>query len=84
MQQLGIESKSKHLMSRGMQLVFDHPALYHTALRFAPLANHLPHSLVRNSLNAWGAEREMPHFAAHTFSELYHNEIQHHNHGNKQ
>lgn len=84
MQQLGIESKSKHLMSRGMQLVFDHPAIFHTALRFAPLANHIPHSLVRNSLNAWGAEREMPHFAAHTFTELYHNEIQHQNHGNKQ
>lgn len=83
MQQLHIESKSKHLMSRGMQMVFEHPSLYNTALRFAPLANHLPHCMIQNAWNAWGAEREMPQFAAHTFNELYHNENQS-NHGNKQ
>ena len=83
MEQLGIENKSKHLMSRGMQLVFEHPSLYHTALRFAPLANHMPHCMVQNAWNAWGAEREMPHFAAHTFNDLYHKENSHNN-GNKQ
>lgn len=83
MQQLHIESKSKHLMSRGMQMVFEHSSLYNTALRFAPLANHLPHCMIQNAWNAWGAEREMPQFAAHTFNELYHNENQS-NHGNKQ
>ena len=71
MLQLGIENKGKHLISRGMQLVFEHNGLYHTALRFAPLANHVPHFLVENALNAWGAEREMPHFAQHTFDSLY-------------
>lgn len=71
LQQMGAESKSKHLMSRGMELLFEHEGLYHTALRFAPLANHIPHFLVENALNPWGEEREMPHFAAHSFEELY-------------
>ena len=70
----GSESKSKHLVSRGMKLVFEHPALYHTALRFAPLANHVPHFMVDNPLNAWGIEREMPQFKGKTFEDLYHAE----------
>jgi L-lactate dehydrogenase complex protein LldF len=70
----GSESKGKHLVSRGMKLVFEHPALYHTALRFAPLANHIPHFMVENALNAWGAEREMPQFKGKTFEDLYHAE----------
>ena len=57
-----------------MKLVFEHPALYHTALRFAPLANHVPHFMVENALNAWGAEREMPQFKGKTFEDLYHAE----------
>lgn len=72
--QLGIENKTKHLMSRGMQLLFEHGKLYHAALRFAPLANHVPHFMVENALNAWGAEREMPHFAQRTFDDLYNEE----------
>ena len=49
--------------------------LYHTALRFAPLTNHIPHFMVQNALNAWGAEREMPHFASRTFDDLYNDEV---------
>lgn len=78
LQQMGAESKSKHLMSRGMELLFEHEGLYHTALRFAPLANHIPHFLVENALNPWGEEREMPHFAAHSFEELYKKENNRH------
>lgn len=80
--QMRAESKSKHLMSRGMECLFEHEGLYHTALKFAPLANHMPHFLVENALNPWGAEREMPHFATHTFDELYNKE--NNNHGKKQ
>lgn len=78
LQQMGAESKSKHLMSRGMELLFEHEGLYHTALKFAPLANHIPHFLVENALNPWGEEREMPHFAAHSFEELYKKENNRH------
>ena len=75
LKQLRVENKSKHLMSRGMQLLFEHVGLYHTALRFAPLTNHIPHFMVQNALNAWGAEREMPHFASRTFDDLYNDEV---------
>ena len=75
---LGIENRGKHLMSRGMQLLFEHTGVYHTALRFAPLANHLPHFAIENTLNAWGAEREMPHFASKTFEDLLHEEQRKH------
>lgn len=71
---LGIENREKHLMSRGMQVLFEHVGVYHTALRFAPLANHVPHFAVQNALNAWGIEREMPKFAGKTFEDLLHEE----------
>ena len=67
---IGAESKAKHLISKGLQQLMAHPAAYHAALRLAPLANHLPHPLVDNPLNAWGEEREMPHFARKTFDEM--------------
>lgn len=60
---LGKADPMKKLMSRGMKIVFDRPALYNTALRFAPLANHAPRFLVYNGLNARGKGRELPVFA---------------------
>ncbi len=75
--ELGAASRSKQILSGGLKLVLGHKCLYHTALRFAPLANHLPHFLVDNALNAWGKEREMPHFAKKTFEQLYHEEQKH-------
>lgn len=75
---LGIENREKHLMSRGMQVLFEHVGIYHTALRFAPLANHIPHFAVQNALNAWGIEREMPKFAGKTFEVLFHEEQKKH------
>lgn len=71
MLRLGIENKGKHLISKGLQVLFDHKGLYHAALHLAPLANHVPHFLIQNTLNAWGAEREMPRFAHSTFDALY-------------
>lgn len=69
--QIGAESKEKHLISKGMQLMMDHPAIYHTALRMAPLANHMPPCVAHAKCNPWGAEREMPHFAKKTFEQIY-------------
>lgn len=71
MLRLGIENKGKHLISKGLQVLFNHKGLYHAALHLAPLANHVPHFLIQNTLNAWGAEREMPRFAHSTFDALY-------------
>lgn len=74
LQGLHVASTSKHLISKGLELTMSHPALYHSALRFAPLANHLPQALVKADFNPWGAERNMPHFASHTFEDLLHKE----------
>ena len=77
LEEIGVESKGKHLVSRGMQVALEHPALYHAALKLAPLANHLPHCAVETALNPWGEEREMPHFATRTFEDLYNAEKKH-------
>ena len=74
LRQIGEESKSKHLISKSLQQLMAHPSAYHAALRLAPLANHMPHALVESSINPWGEEREMPHFAKHTFEDLMHEE----------
>lgn len=66
-----LESAEKHAVSKSMQILMGHPLLYHAALHLAPLANHLPHCVVDNRFNPWGVEREMPHFAKHTFDQLY-------------
>ena len=45
-------------MSAGMQYLMERPALFNTALKFAPLVNHLPRFMVYNAVNAWGKGRE--------------------------
>lgn len=68
---LGVANKEKKLMSKGMKIIFDRPALYNTALKFAPLVNHAPHFAVYNGLNAWGKGRELPVFAKESFQEMW-------------
>ncbi len=68
---LGEANATKKAMSRGMKIIFDRPALYRTALRFAPLANHAPRFAVYNGLNAWGKGREIPVFAAESFHSIW-------------
>ncbi len=64
-------SQEKKLMSQGMKIIFDRPALYQTALKFAPWANHLPRPLMYNQLNAWALAHEMPVFAKKSFHQLW-------------
>ncbi len=64
-------SQEKKLMSQGMKIIFDRPALYQTVLKFAPWANHLPHPLMYNQLNAWALAHEMPVFAKKSFHQLW-------------
>jgi len=54
-----------------MKIIFDRPALYNTALKFAPLVNHAPRFAVYNGLNAWGKGRELPVFAKESFQEMW-------------
>ena len=66
---LGKADCMKKAMSNGMKVLFDHPSLYRTALKFAPWANHAPRFAIYNSLNGWGEGREMPVFAKQSFHE---------------
>ncbi len=70
---LGKADSMKKAMSNGMKMLFDHPSLYRTALKFAPWANHAPRFAIYNSLNGWGEGREMPVFAKQSFHEWWKN-----------
>ena len=51
----------------------ERPALFNTALKFAPLVNKMPRSFIYNRLNAWGEGRELPTFAKESFNEMWKN-----------
>ena len=61
----------KKTMSKGMKVLFDHPSLYATALRFAPLANTVPAFITGVKLNAWCKYHAMPVFAKESFHTLW-------------
>ena len=61
----------KKTMSNGMKVLFDHPALYTTALHFAPLANTVPAFITGIKLNAWCKYHAMPVFAKESFHTLW-------------
>ena len=61
----------KKTMSNGMKVLFDHPSLYSTALRFAPLANTVPAFITGVKLNAWCKYHAMPVFAKESFHTLW-------------
>ena len=68
---LGKADRMKKTMSRGMKVLFDRPALFSTALKFAPLVNHAPRFALYNGLNAWGQGRELPTFARESFETMW-------------
>ncbi|MCQ2267309.1 MAG: LUD domain-containing protein [Bacteroidaceae bacterium] len=61
----------KKAMSQGMKVMFENPGLYTTALKFAPLANHMPSFLTDIKLNAWCKHHTMPEFAKESFHSLW-------------
>ena len=68
---IGKANPEKKLMSGGMKFLMERPALFNTALKFGPVANHMPRFMLYNSLNAWGKGRELPTFAKESFNELW-------------
>lgn len=67
----GVASSSKRVMSGGMKVLMEHPALFNFALGRAPWVNSFPHSMVYNGLNDWGKEHDMPQFAKESFNEMW-------------
>lgn len=68
---IGAANGSKKMMSKGMKLLFNNQWLYNSALKVAPIVNHLPRFMLYNGLNSWGIGREMPKFATETFTEMW-------------
>ena len=65
---IGKADPLKKFMSEGMQLLFDNPTLYRTALSMAPLANYVPEAMTHFSrVNPWGIGHAKPEFAKPTF-----------------
>lgn len=68
---IGKADPIKKTMSKGMKYLFDHPKMYDTALKFAPLANYVPRALMYNKLNGWGYGHEMPEFPKESFHTMW-------------
>lgn len=69
---LGKADPTKKMMSHGMSLLYNHPSLYTTALRFAPLANMIPEAMLRSrKLNPWCIGHSMPQFAKPSFHQWW-------------
>lgn len=68
---MGHADPVKKAMSAGMEMLFNRPALYTTALRFAPLVNVMPKCMTNIKLNGWAYGHEMPVFAKKSFHELW-------------
>lgn len=71
MDSLGKANTTKKIMSGGMKFLFNHPSLYKTSLKFAPIVNYMPRFLLYNGLNDWGKGRELPVFAKESFSSMW-------------
>lgn len=68
---LHLANPMKKMMSNGMDMLYEHPSLYRTCLKMAPLVNVLPRFMVYNALNEWGKGRELPTFAKESFETMW-------------
>lgn len=68
---LGKADPIKKFASFGLGIVFNHPSLYNTALKFAPVINHAPRFILYMKLNGWGIGRELPMFTSETFTAMW-------------
>ena len=72
LEKLGKANPVKKAMSNGMKYLFERPALYTTALKFAPLVNLIPECCTHfSNWNAWGIGHTMPEFAKKSFHQLW-------------
>ena len=72
LEKLGKADPVKRAMSNGMKYLFDRPALYTTALKFAPLVNLVPECCTHfSNWHAWGIGHAMPEFAKKSFHQLW-------------
>ena len=68
---IGQANAMKKLMSQGMTILFNHPALYTATLRLSPAANWLPSALMNSALNLWARSHQMMKFPKKSFHALW-------------
>ena len=68
---IGQANAMKKLMSQGMTILFNHPALYTATLRLSPAANWLPSALMNSALNPWARDHQMMKFPKKSFHALW-------------
>ena len=68
---IGQANAMKKLMSQGMPILFNHPALYTATLRLSPAANWLPSALMNSALNLWARSHQMMKFPKKSFHALW-------------
>lgn len=62
----------KKVISEGMEVLFDHPFLYASALKLAPLVNIVPDGITHiRAVNPWGVGHCKPEFAKNSFQALW-------------
>ena len=59
------------MMSSGMSYLFNHPALYKSALRMSPAVNWVPAPLMNLKLNPWAYGHKMMKFPKKSFHKLW-------------
>lgn len=65
----------KKTLSAGMKVMFEHPSLYTSALRLAPVANILPSGLTGMVMSPWCDGHDMPVFAKKSFHQIWKEEL---------
>ena len=61
----------KKVISAGMSFLFNHPVVYTSALRLAPMANWIPGPLMNLKLNPWAYGHKMMKFPKKSFHQLW-------------
>lgn len=68
---LGKADKMKKMMSKGMSVLFNNPAVYTCALRLSPMVNWIPGPLIQSRLNPWAYGHKMMKFPKKSFHEIW-------------
>ena len=68
---LGKADRMKKFISDTMEIVMEHPTVFNTALKIAPVVNSLPRPIVYCRMDTWGAGRELPEFARESFNRMW-------------
>ena len=71
LESLGHANTMKKMMSGGMSYLFNHPAVYKTALSLSPAANWVPAPLMNLKMNPWAYGHKMMKFPKKSFHKLW-------------